>query len=176
MNHLQTAHPWAENCNKKNTLSVFDFPTTLMGIVGNILRKEVTQKYLVNSGLQFAEWKILSVLTIGRLYSFQEIEYLASTDKSIVSKTLRLLEENGLIYINDKGNKGKKKLTCMITDQGVQLNAKTMQKAQDLQMQLLEQLSTEERFHLFNALQKWHMLYTGKPLPNPRNLASPDAE
>lgn len=170
MNKTAHTHPWADIENANNSLSVFDFPSTLMSIVGNIIRKEVTQKYIDKSGLNFVEWKILSVLTGGRVYSFQEVEHLASTDKSLVSKTLRLLEDKGLITIKDRGNKGKKKLTCAITSQGELVNAQTMQEAQSSQLQLLEQLSSEERFHLFNALQKWHLHFTGQTLPNPRNL------
>lgn len=165
-----TNHPWVDISNAKDNLSVFDFPSTLMSIVGSLIRKEVTQKYIDNSGLNFVEWKILSVLTGGRVYSFQEVEHLASTDKSLVSKTLRLLEGKELISIKDRGNKGKKKLTCMITALGEALNAQTLQDAQALQFELLEQLSDNERLHLFNALQKWHVRFTGHPLPNPRNL------
>lgn len=170
MNQPNPSHPWADLKNAKNNLTVFDFPSTLMSIVGSLIRKEVTQKYIDMSGLNFVEWKILSVLTGGRVYSFQDVEHLASTDKSLVSKTLRLLEEKGLITIKDRGNKGRKKLTCVITGQGELVNAQTMKDAQSLQLELLEQLSDEERLHLFNALQKWHLRFTGQPLPNPRNL------
>jgi DNA-binding MarR family transcriptional regulator len=174
VNELNDLHPWKDIENARGNLSVFDFPSTLMSIVGSLIRKEVTQKYIENAGLSFVEWKILSVLTGGRIYSFQEVEHLASTDKSLVSKTLRMLEGKQLITIKDRGNKGKKQLTCMITESGELLNSKTMQEAQSSQLSLLSQLTDEERLHMFNALQKWHIHFTGAPLPNPRNTQAAD--
>lgn len=161
-------NPWIDYENKDGNLSVYDFPTTLMSIVGNVLRREVTMPYVEKSGLSFVEWKILAVLWQGNTLSLQEIEHLSSADKSLVSKALRLLESKGLVSIKDKGHSGRKQLNCTITEDGKKINDEVMSNAQDAQAQLIRMLTPEERLNLFSCLQKWHFAFTRKPLPKPK--------
>lgn len=162
--------PWDSIAANGENLDVFYFPTTLMSIVGNCLRREITMPYIEEAGLTFAEWRILSVLAQGSSLSFLEIEILSSTDKSLVSRTLRLLEQRGFITIKDRGHTGRKQLTGTITSVGKVLNSHIMEKAQAAQANLLNMLEPQERAGLFGALEKWHQHFTGKPLPNPQNI------
>lgn len=162
-------NPWIDLEINNQPLNVYDFPTTLMSIVGNVLRREVTMPYVEKSGLGFVEWKILSVLWQGNTLSFQEIEHLSSTDKSLVSKGLRTLESKGLVKIQDRGHTGKKQLNCTITELGKKTNDEVMSDAQNAQIELIKILTQEERVHLFNCLQKWHFAFMQKPLPRPED-------
>lgn len=162
--------PWGELDESGSTLDVFYFPTALMNLVGAVLRRSVTMPYLEAAGLTFAEWKILSVLAHGKTLPFIDIEVLSATDKSLVSKTLRLLEGRGLVTIKDRGNSGRKQLTSTITKPGQKLNDQVISLARKEQAKLLLMLSGEEREALFRALSTWHQAFTGKPLPAPDNI------
>lgn len=162
--------PWMDIDASGMDLDVFNFPTTLMSIVGAALRRTVTLPYVDGSGLTFAEWKILSVLAHGKTFSFIEIETLSATDKSLVSKTLRLLESRGLVTIKDRGHSGKKQLTSTITPEGQAVNDKVIRTARRSQARLLLMLEPEERAALYRALSLWHGAYTGQPLPSPDNI------
>lgn len=159
------ACPWAALPEDGANLNVYDFPTTMMALVGAVLRKKLTVPYIEAEELTIPEWKILSVLDPGVVMSFAEIESLSSTDKAVVSRTLRRLEERGLVMIKDRGNIGRKKLTSIITGKGTDLVERILATARKKQAELLLMLSEEEREALYRALQLWHQTYAGDITP-----------
>jgi DNA-binding MarR family transcriptional regulator len=160
-----SANPWADVDADGTALDVFNFPTTLMTLVGNVLRRTITADYTQALGLTVAEWRLLSVLAHADSLSFLELETLSSTDKSLVSRTLRLLESRDLVSIQDRGNAGRKKLTAAITPAGRQLNRRVMLVARRKQAELLRLLPPDDRAAVFRALQIWHEHYAGCPAP-----------
>lgn len=162
--------PWSDVDRNGRNLDVFNFPTALMTLVGAVLRRSVTLPYIEGAQLTFAEWKVLSVLGHGTTLSFSQIEVLAATDKSLVSRTLRLLEERALVTIKDRGHAGKKQLTSTITAAGQAIHDSIIVDARRKQADLLLMLSVEEREAMYRALQVWHEAFTGKPLPAPDTI------
>lgn len=158
--------PWVELSDDGASLEVYDFPTTMMTLVGAVLRRSITVPYIEIEDLTISEWKVLSVLEPGFIMSFAEIEMLSSTDKAVVSRTLRRLEERGLVMIKDRGNVGRKKLTSMITGKGIESVNRVLAMARQKQTELLRMLSAEERKALYRALQIWHKAYMGAYTPH----------
>lgn len=165
--------PWVDLSPEGANLDVLHFPTTLMSLVGAVLRRAITVPYLEAEGFTVPEWKILSVLQPGVVTSFAEIEILACTDKAIVSRTLRRLEERGLVMIKDRGNVGRKKLTSMITGAGAQAVERVLAEARRKQAELLQMLDESERQALYRALQVWHKAYAGKYTPRHGQESTP---
>ncbi len=168
------ACPWMELSDNGAKLEVYDFPTTMMTLVGGVLRRSITIPYVEIEGLTLPEWKVLSVLEPGVIMSFAEIEALSSTDKALVSRTLRRLEERGLVMIRDRGNVGRKKLTSMITGKGTESVNRVLDTARQKQAELLRMLGDEERKALYRALQIWHKAYTGAYTPRANSHDRPE--
>ncbi|MDX3907045.1 MAG: MarR family winged helix-turn-helix transcriptional regulator [Pigmentiphaga sp.] len=157
--------PWVDLSKDGGSLNVYNFPTTLMSMVGAVLRREITVPYIEAEGLTVPEWKILSVLEPGVIRSFAEIEVLSCTDKALVSRTLRRLEARNLVMIKDRGNVGRKKLTSMITAEGTRVVERVLAVARKMQAELLLMLDEDERKAVYRAFQVWHKAYTGSYTP-----------
>jgi len=162
---LRTECPWVDLSEDGAGLDVYNFPTTLMSMVGAVLRREITVPYIEAEDLSVPEWKILAVLEPGIVRSFAEIEVLSCTDKALVSRTLRRLEARSLVMIKDRGNVGRKKLTSMITAEGTRVVERVLALARKKQAELLLMLEEDERRALYRAFQVWHKAYTGSYTP-----------
>jgi DNA-binding MarR family transcriptional regulator len=143
--------PWDDLDADGSGLLVSDFLTTLVITTGNALRREVTMAYTDQFGLTMPEWRALSVLAETRELPFAELVVRSATDKGQLSRTLRGMQERGLV---DLRSEAAKKVTCVITKAGLALYRKVMPVARRRQIEFIRQLSPLERRGLYAAMHK----------------------
>ncbi|MFS8974022.1 MarR family transcriptional regulator [Cupriavidus necator] len=146
--------PWTDLDEAGTGLSVDNFLTTMLSQLVTALRSTVTKPYAEQFGLTVPEWRILALLAHARELPFAELVEQSTSDKALVSRTLRLLEERGLVHLTSTGNTPRKKLICAITEAGAALHDQVMPLARRGQAQVIRQLSPEEREAVYQGLRK----------------------
>lgn len=146
--------PWTDLDEDGTGLGVESFITTQMSRVGNALRRTITLPYADKFGLTVAEWRMLSVLAEARRLPFIELVALSATDKSLVSRALRLLESRELVRLEAQPGAPRKGLVCHITAAGQALYERAMPVARQRQAAMIRVLTREERRVMFRALKK----------------------
>ena len=106
------ACPWTELDEAGTGLTVDSFITTQMSRVGNALRRTITLPYAETFGLTVAEWRMLSVVAEAGSLPFAELVAQSATDKSLVSRALRLLEGRGLVRLEGQPGAPRKGCRC----------------------------------------------------------------
>ena len=147
----QQPSPWDDLDPQGSDLMVSDFLTTLVITTGNALRRTVTVQYTDQFGLTMPEWRVLSVLAEARELPFAELVVRSATDKGQLSRTLRAMQERGLL---DLRNEAAKKVTCLVTEAGLALYGQVMPVARQRQAQYIRQLAPAERRALYGAMRK----------------------
>lgn len=150
------ACPWADLPPDGDALAVHDFLTTLFSHTSNALRRAITLPYAERYELSVSEWRILSVLAHAGTLPFADLVEQAAADKAQVSRTLRLLDERGLVVVEtpDTGTKSRKGLVCRMTANGQALYEQVMPEARRSQAAMILTLSREERSTLYTVLGK----------------------
>lgn len=148
------ASPWTDIDEHGTGLSVDDFITTLVVRAGNSLRRVVTLPYADEFGLTMAEWRMLSVVAEARCLPFSELVARSETDKSLVSRALRLLETRGLVILEPVSGSPRRGLSCRLSPAGQALYDRAMPIAQRAQAAMIRVLSNEEREVLYRTLHK----------------------
>jgi DNA-binding MarR family transcriptional regulator len=151
---LSQACPWDDVDEAGSGLAVDDFITTVTGLASNALRRHVTLAYAEQFGLSVSEWRMLSVLAEARDLPFSELVQRSATDKGQVSRTLRLMEERGLVALRTEGVIPRKKVLCRITPEGLTLYQQIMPIARRRQAAMIRQLGRQERRALYGALRR----------------------
>jgi DNA-binding MarR family transcriptional regulator len=142
-NDDESVNPWTHVEPDGSNLTVAAFPTTMIVTLGNALRRTVTVPYAEAAGLSVPEWRLLSLMAHYSPVSFSAIVGYSGSDKALVSRTMRLLEERGLIEVRPDAAGSKKKLDCVITRAGRALNKKVIRVAQERQAKVLQALTEE---------------------------------
>lgn len=156
--HPEANCPWETLDEEGNGLVVDDFLTTMLSQLVNALRRTVTLPYAEQFELTVPEWRLLALLAHARQLPFAELVVQSTSDKALVSRTLRLLESRGLVKIDAEGNTPRKKLICSITPQGLALHEQVMPLARKGQAEVIRLLEPEERRAMYQALRKLHGL------------------
>ena len=151
---LAQACPWDEIDEAGSNLGIDDFLTTVTSLCGNALRRYVTLPYAEQFGLSLSEWRMLSVLADAGELPFAELVVRSATDKGQVSRTLRLMEEHGLVSLRTEGVIPRKKVVCLITPEGRALYERIMPIARKRQAEMIRQLSPQERRAVYGALRR----------------------
>lgn len=150
--------PWDDLDADGSGLVVTDFLTTTVVNTGNALRRHVTLQYAKQFGLSMAEWRVLSVLAHAREMAFAELVVGAATDKGQLSRMLRVMEERGLLALRTEGAAPRRKVTCIVTAQGLALYDQVMPIARRRQAEMIRELSVRERRALYGALNRLRAL------------------
>lgn len=150
-------------------LTVDNFPTTLIVTLANSLRRTVTAPYSVQFNLTVSEWRLLSLLMHYVAVPFGELVALSGSDKALVSRALRMLQQRG--YVELRQVRGKTKPSYRVTRSGRQLHAKVIPVARAQQARVLSALTSPERVALYTALKKLHRAFGA----NSALAADPDA-
>jgi DNA-binding MarR family transcriptional regulator len=148
------ADPWTELAPDGAGLSVHDFLTTRLSGLMTILRRDLTSAYASEFGLSVSEWRLLSLVAHSGSLPFGELVQQSTSDKALVSRTMRILEERGLIEVRPESPTARKRITCAITPKGEALHAQVMPIARRRQAGLLRVLTRAERRTLFDVLGK----------------------
>ncbi len=152
--HTTEASPWNQLAPDGSNLTVDKFPSTIIVQLANILRREVTTPYAEAFGLTVSEWRLLSLIARFSPLPFGDLVRLSSSDKALVSRTVRILEERGFCKLEPEPGGNRKKLVCVATESGMALNQTVMPVAQKYQLNVLNQLTPEERAGLYAGLMK----------------------
>lgn len=148
------ASPWDSVNADGDGLTVDNFLTTRMSQTINALRRIVTLPYAQAHGLTVSEWRLLSLVAHAQSIPFGELVVQSTSDKALVSRTVRLLEERRLVRIEAEGPTPRKKLTIHITPEGDALHAQVIPIARQRQAEMIRVMTLEERRALFSGLQK----------------------
>lgn len=151
---LSHACPWDDIDEAGNGLAIEDFITTVTGLAGNALRRHVTLPYAEQFGLSVSEWRMLSVLAEASELPFSELVQRSATDKGQVSRTLKLMEERGLVTLRTEGVIPRKKVLCRISEEGRTLYEHIIPIARRRQAAIIRQLSLGERRAVYGALRR----------------------
>jgi DNA-binding MarR family transcriptional regulator len=143
--------PWDDLDVAGDALLVSDFLTTLVITTGNALRRTVTVSYTEQFGLTMPEWRVLSVLAEARELPFAELVLRSATDKGQLSRTLRAMQERGLVELR---NEAAKKVTCVVTKAGRAVYRQVMPVARSRQVEYIRQLTPVERRAVYSAMHK----------------------
>ena len=146
--------PWTGIDENGTDLSVDDFITTLVVRTANSLRRVVTLPYSEQFGLTMAEWRMLSVVAEADSLPFSDLVKRSETDKSLVSRALRLLETRGLVELEAVDGSPRRGLTCRLSPAGRTLYRGAMPVAQRAQAAMIRVLDEEERRVLYRTLHK----------------------
>ena len=146
--------PWSGLSAWGDGLTVDNFLTTLMSQVVNALRRTVTLPYVQQFGLTVPEWRLLALLAHAKSLPFAELVIQSTSDKALVSRTLRILENRGFVDLQSQGNTPRKKLICSITVAGDALHDKVIPLARRSQAQALRVMSPDERRVVYQALKR----------------------
>lgn len=152
----QASTPWSHLDEQGTGLTVDCFMTTLMSQAGNALRRTLTVSYASQFGLTVSEWRLLSLIGHAQRLAFSDLVVQSTSDKALVSRTLKPMEARGLVELQPEGNTPRKKLYCQITEQGMALYRQAMPTAQAAQAAAIRSLSREERDIMFRALHRVH--------------------
>lgn len=146
--------PWADLDEAGTGLSVDDFLTTVTSRASNALRRSITVPYADGHGLSVSEWRLLSVLAQAREMTFPDLVVASVSDKAMVSRTLRLLQERGWVQVDHEGSNPRwKQIRCRITAAGLALHRKVMPQARRAQAAMILRMSPEERVVVYRALK-----------------------
>ena len=150
------ADPWSRLNETGDDLTVDNFITTVMSQTVNALRRVTTLPYAKRFGLTVSEWRILSLMAHARSMPFAELVVQSTSDKALVSRTLRLLEQRGLVSLEAEGPAPRKRLTCLITPAGEALHAQVIPVARKAQAAMIQLMTPEERRVMYVALKRIH--------------------
>jgi DNA-binding MarR family transcriptional regulator len=146
--------PWRDLDETGSGLSVDVFITTLMSQVGNALRRTITLPYAEQFGLSVSEWRLLALLAPVARIAFSDLVVQSTSDKALVSRTLKLMEERGLVVLEAEGNTPRKKIYCAITPAGRALHEQAIPVARQRQAAAILALEPHERDAMYLALMK----------------------
>ncbi|MEO7938542.1 MAG: MarR family winged helix-turn-helix transcriptional regulator [Burkholderiaceae bacterium] len=146
--------PWDGLDDAGTGLTVDNFLTTRMSQTINLLRRSVTLPYAKEAGLTVSEWRILSLVAHAGQIAFAELVVQSSSDKALVSRTVRLLEQRSLIRTESAGNTPRKRMTVFITAQGDALHVRVIPLARQRQAEMILVMSPDERRGMFHGLRK----------------------
>jgi DNA-binding MarR family transcriptional regulator len=145
--------PWDELDATGTGLTVDNFLTTRLSKLSNSLRRTLTSPYAQAHDLSVSEWRLLSLIAHARVVPFGELVVQSTSDKALVSRTLRLLEGRSLVKISPEDENSRKRLLCQITPQGEALHQQVIPIARARQAQALRELNPAQRRALFHALR-----------------------
>ncbi len=146
--------PWDTLGANGDGLSVHNFLTTRMSQAINLLRRTVTLPYAKAAGLTVSEWRILSLVSHVKKIAFAKLVVQSSSDKALVSRTVRLLEGRGFVRTETDGNTPRKRITVFITPQGDALHARVIPIARQRQAEMIRVMALEERRGMYHGLGK----------------------
>lgn len=149
---LQEQNPWEQVSPDGQNLQVEDFITVLFSHVSNELRRKVTVPYATRHGLTVPEWRILCLIGQARSLPFTELVVQSTSDKALVSRTLKTLVERGLVRTETVGANWRQGVICHTTPAGQRMYKKVMPEARRAQAQMILALDPEERRVMHRAL------------------------
>ena len=135
----------------------FDFylPFGLTAISNKIARS-ASRTYLRRFGVGINEWRILSNLRVYPGTTANMICQRSGLDKAAVSRSLKLLEDAGMVCTDNGGNGEVRGRNLRLTEQGDDLHDRVLEVALVRETKLLSGFSQQERALLLSLIARLH--------------------
>lgn len=154
VNTLTDEGPWAQLDEAGTDLTVDDFLTTVTDRTASALRRAITGQYVGRFELTIPEWRLLSVLAQVKEMTFPDLVMAAVVDKAQVSRTLRRMQDRGLVTLNKEGSNPRwQVILCRLTTDGMALYRQAMPAAQRAQAAMIRKLAPDDRKTVYRAMQ-----------------------
>ncbi len=105
------------------------------------------------SGLRQNEWKVISFLGLGTAFTSRDIARFTYMDPAIISRTLRTLEDDGLVKA-ERSKDDRRLVILTLTDAGQKIFERTFPHMMDRQRSLLSSLSVRDQESIWKILGK----------------------
>lgn len=146
--------PWDSLPESGDGLTVDLFLTTLASQLATGLRRSVTLPYARAAGLTVPQWRLLALVAHARQLGFAELVAQSTSDKALVSRTVRQLEQRGLVNLSPEAGRSRGRLVVAVTAAGIELHAQVIPVARQRQAQMIRQLTVAERRGLYAGMLK----------------------
>ena len=127
----------------------------LITFIANKLSRSATALYQERFTVNVTEWRILALLAIEPRISAARICQVIGFDKGPVSRTLAVMEENGLVAIKADLEDGRTS-SISLTAKGAAIHDSVIVVALERERRLLSCLSKSERETLIGLLRRVH--------------------
>lgn len=146
--------PWHHLDPSGEGLIVHEFLTVKLSALISSMKRKVTASYARPAGLSVPEWRLLALIAEDGTISFGALVVQSTTDKAQVSRTIKDLEQRGLIAILPETPNDRKRLACSITPAGQALHDTIIGTARRMQAEVICQLDPTERDQFYHALTR----------------------
>jgi DNA-binding MarR family transcriptional regulator len=124
----------------------------LINFLGNKLAAGASRTYRREFGVGVTEWRILSLLAVENPCTAQKVCQFFDLDKGLVSRTTKLLVDNGSVTVTEQA--GDAKRVIALTKAGRALHDRIIELAFDRERMLLDCLDDKEVDVLIDLLRR----------------------
>lgn len=124
----------------------------LINFLSNKLAAGASSAYRREFGVGVTEWRILSLLAVEKSCTAQQVCQFFDLDKGLVSRTTKLLVDNGSVTVTEQA--GDSKRTIVLTKSGRALHDRIIKLALDRERALLSCLDEPEIDLLIDLLRR----------------------
>ncbi len=139
----------------KIRLNLDRYVPALMTFVTNKLSHGASQTYRHHFGVGVTEWRILSLLAIEKDIPAQRICHVIGFDKSLVSRTVKILEEQKYVKVLSDGQDSRRTVISL-TPAGLAVHDRVIEAALEREKLLLQDFSSAEIDILLKFLHRMH--------------------
>lgn len=130
-----------------------DFLPYQLSIASNAVSGRIAELYQARFELKISEWRIMAVLGEAEARTQRELAALTLMDKVAVNRACKALEDRGLVERQPNADDGRSHHVAL-TMEGQGIYAQIMPLARDVEQQLLEPFSADERAVLRDLLAR----------------------
>lgn len=127
----------------------------LVTFIANKLSAGASLLYRENFGIGVVEWRVLLMLAVENGIPAQRICQVIGLDKSVVSRSLALLQKDGLVH-TEVDQRDARRLLVHLTEKGHTLHDEVFQVASAREKLLLSRFTAEEQNTLIRLLNVMH--------------------
>lgn len=155
-----SSSPWLKVSRSGANLNVEDFLTFRLTRLSNALRANLTRRYLAEFDLSLPEWRLLALVARFAPMRFSEVTSRSGMDKGQVSRTLRAMEQRGMVRMKTIRARGQSAevlaapVMVSITAKGTGLYRNVLPVARKRQAEMLLTLSSRDRVELYSVIDK----------------------
>lgn len=139
----------------KKQLDLDRYVPGLVTFIANKLSAGASLCYRENFGIGIVEWRVLSMLAVEDRIPAQRICQVVGLDKSVVSRSLALLEKEGLVRA-DTDSRDARRTVVSLTVAGHAMHDRVFVVATAREKLLLDSFSEEDKNTLIRLLNVMH--------------------
>ncbi|MBL0420692.1 winged helix-turn-helix transcriptional regulator [Ramlibacter sp. AW1] len=162
--------PWTTLAQDGCGLELEHFLSFRVVRLGTALQRLATREYLEPNGLTSPEWRILGLVRRFGPLPFAQVTAHSTLDKAQVSRSVKKLQERGLLEVEPDGSHAQR-LLLATTAEGRRLHERVRRAARREQVRLLSTLSPAQRDTLWHALQVLTTAAGDQPVTLPDDAA-----